>query len=172
MISIRPATEADLPQILEIYNEVIHNTTAVFQYKPHTPEMHKVWFDTKRAQDMPVFVAEEHQAIIGLSTFGPFRAWAAYKYTVENSVYVRPGQQRKGIGRQLMTPLIAAAKQKNMHAVIASIEASNLASLKLHAAFGFEEVAHFKQVGYKFGRWLDLKFLELMLETPQNPVDG
>jgi phosphinothricin acetyltransferase len=91
---------------------------------------------------------------------------------VENSVYVSADQRGKGIARLLMTPLIDAARTQNYHAIIASIDATNEASLRLHRSFGFEEVACFREVGYKFGRWLDLKFLELLLETPANPTDG
>jgi|SRR5579871_119165 len=172
MISIRFAKESDLPAILSIYNDVILNTTAVFEYKPHTLEMRKAWFDTKVKDGIPIFVAEENECILGLSTFGPFRAWAAYKYSVENSVYVAADQRGRGIAKLLMPPMINAAREKQMHVIIASIEATNEASLHLHKSFGFEEVAHFKQVGYKFGRWLDLKFLELILETPREPVES
>ena len=98
MVIIRNATSNDLPQILDIYNEVILNTTAVFEYRPHTIEMRKAWFEAKLAQHFPVFVAEEGGSILGLSTLGPFRAWAAYKYTVENSVYVKAGKRGKGLG--------------------------------------------------------------------------
>ena len=163
MIHIREAVEDDLPPILEIYNEVIKNTTAVYDYEPHTLEMRRQWFATKKEQGFPVFVAEENKKILGLSSIGTFRAWAAYKYSVENSVYVAAEARGKGIGKLLIPPLIEAAKKLNMHTIIASIDTSNEASLRLHKSFGFVEVAHFKEVGWKFGRWLDLKFLQLML---------
>ena len=163
MVTIRQANETDLPQILEIYNEIILNTTAVYDYEPHTLEMRKQWFETKRQQGFPVFVAEEENIIVGFSSFGPFRAWAAYKYSVENSIYVKADKRGKGMGKLLLSPLIDAAKELNMHTIIASIDATNRASLQLHKNFGFIEVAHFKEVGYKFGRWLDLKFLQLIL---------
>ncbi|MBS1934480.1 MAG: N-acetyltransferase [Bacteroidetes bacterium] len=172
MISIRLAKEADLPAILSIYNDVILNTTAVFEYKPHSLEMRKAWFDSKTKDGIPVFIAEENGRILGLSTLGPFRAWAAYKYSVENSVYVAANERGRGVAKLLMPPMINAAKEKQMHVIIASIEATNEASLHLHKSFGFEEVAHFKQVGYKFGKWLDLKFLELILDTPENPIES
>jgi L-amino acid N-acyltransferase len=163
MIHIRHATENDLPQVLAIYNDVIINTTAVYEYEPHTLKMRQQWFYTKKEQGFPVFVAEEDGNILGLSSIGPFRAWAAYKYSVENSVYVAAAARGKGIGKLLMPPVIDAAKELGMHTVIAGIDAGNEASLKLHQYFGFEEVAHFKQVGWKFGRWLDLKFLQLLI---------
>jgi L-amino acid N-acyltransferase YncA len=172
MITIRPARETDLPDILAIYNHVILNTTAVYQYVPQTLEMRKTWYDGKIKDGYPLFVAEETGRVVGLSTYGPFRAWAAYKYTVENSVYVAADQRGKGIARLLMEPLIEEARRQNYHAIIASIDATNEASLTLHRSFGFQEVAHFREVGYKFGRWLDLKFLELLLATPAEPVEG
>lgn len=172
MISIRTAVEADLPQLLVIYNDVIVNTTAVYDYKPHTLEMRKQWYDTKLQQGFPVFVAEEEGKIVGFSSIGPFRAWAAYKYSVENSIYVAASERGRGIAKLLMPPLIEAAQQLNMHTILAGIDASNEASVELHRKFGFEEVAHMKQVGYKFGRWLDLKFLQLVLDTPAQPTES
>ena len=171
MILIREAIENDLPQLLAIYNDIILNTTAVYDYEPHTLEMRQSWFKTKQEQGFPVFVAEDENKIVGFSSIGPFRAWAAYKYSVENSVYVAASERGKGIGKLLISTLIEAAKKLNMHTIIASIDASNEASLRLHRFFGFEEVANFKEVGFKFGRWLDLKFLQLFLETPANPIE-
>jgi L-amino acid N-acyltransferase YncA len=173
MITIRSARETDLPDILEIYNHVILHTTAVYTYEPHTLEMRKAWFASKVSDGYPLFVAEDGSRVVGLSTYGSFRAWPAYKYTVENSVYVAADQRGKGIARLLMPPLIEAARTQGYHAIIASIDATNESSLRLHRSFGFEEVAHFRQVGFKFSRWLDLKFLELLLpESPAQPMDG
>ena len=162
-IRIREAVREDIPQMLEIYNEVILNTTAVYNYDPHTLEMRTEWFETKQQQGFPVFVAEENNTILGFSTIGPFRAWQAYKYTVENSVYVKADCRGKGIGKLLLPPLIDAAKRQGLHAIVAGIDATNDVSIALHKQFGFVEVAHFKEVGYKFDRWLDLKFLELIV---------
>ena len=163
MITIRHATEDDLPAILEIYNDVILHTTAVYDYEPHTLEMRRQWFITKKEQGFPVFVAADDEKIVGLSSIGPFRAWAAYKYSVENSVYVSADSRGRGIGKLLIPPLIVVAKELGLHTIIAGIDAANEASLKLHEHFGFKEVAHFREVGYKFDRWLDLKFLQLVL---------
>jgi len=163
MIKIREAIESDLPQLLNIYNEIILNTTAVYDYEPHSLEMRRQWFDAKKEQGFPIFVAEDSERILGFSSIGPFRAWAAYKYSVENSVYVAAGARGHGVGRLLLAPLIDAARKLNLHTIIAGIDAMNEASLRLHKSFGFEEVADFKQVGWKFGRWLDLKFLQLIV---------
>jgi L-amino acid N-acyltransferase len=163
-ISIRLATENDLPAMLGIYNDIILNTTAVYDYEPHTLEMRKQWFALKEHQGFPVFAAEENGEIAGFSTIGPFRKeWTAYRYSVENSVYIKNGVRGKGIGKLLLAPLIGAARNLKMHTIIAGIEASNEASIKLHEGFGFKEVAHFKEVGWKFERWLDLKFLQLII---------
>ena len=151
MINIREVTEEDLPQLLTIYNEIILNTTAVYDYEPHTLEMRKQWFETK--QDCRVsrcLWQKKSGKIFGFSSIGPFRAWAAYKYSVENSVYVAADARGKGIGKLLMPPLIEAAKKLQLHTIIAGIDATNEASIKLHENFGFKEVAHFKEVGWKF----------------------
>jgi len=163
MIRIRKAIESDLPQLLTIYNEIILNTTAVYDYEPHSMEMRRQWFHAKKEQGFPVFVAEDGERILGFSSIGPFRAWAAYKYSVENSVYVAANYRGQGVGKLLLAPLIDAAGKLKLHTIIAGIDATNETSLRLHKSFGFEEVAYFKQVGWKFERWLDLKFLQLIV---------
>src|SRR6218665_93409 len=162
-IIIRTATEDDLPAMLEIYNDVILHTTAVYDYEPHTMEMRKQWWRAKKDQELPVFVAMEEERLLGFSSIGPFRAWAAYRHTVENSIYVAAAARRKGVGKMLMPPLIDASRTLGMHTIVAGIDASNEASIKLHTHFGFHEVGTFKQIGWKFNQWLDLKFLQLIL---------
>ena len=163
MITVRHATENDLPQILDIYNDIIKNTTAVYYYEPQTLQMRKAWFDERKEQGFPIFVAEEEGVILGMSTIGPFRLPTAYKFSVENTVHVAAHARGKGIGKLLMPPIIDAARELKLHTTIAGIDASNKVSLHLHKGFGFDEVAHFKEVGFKFERWLDLKFLQLIL---------
>ena len=163
MIVIRHAHENDLPQILEIYNEVILNTTAVYAYEPHTLEMRREWFNARQRDGFPIFVAEEDGVVLGMSTIGQFRAFPAYLYSVENTIHVAAAARGKGVGKMLMPPLIEAARQLQLHTIVAGIDASNDISIRLHESFGFTEVAHFKEVGFKFGRWLDLKFLQLIL---------
>jgi L-amino acid N-acyltransferase len=160
---IRNATLEDAPAILEIYNDAIINTTAVYRYEPETLQNRIEWLNQKERDGWPVFVLEEHGQILGFSTYGPFRAWPAYLHTIENSIYVHPNWRGRGIGKTLIPPLLEAARANNMHALVAGIEATNEVSLRLHAHFGFEKVAHFKQVGFKFDRWLDLVFMELLL---------
>lgn len=161
---VRSAREEDLLQLLDIYNDIILHTTAVYEYEPQTLEMRMQWWETKKQLGFPVFVAEEHGRIAGFSTIGSFRAWAAYKYSVENSIYVAAELRGKGIGKLLLPPLIDSARELGMHTIVAGIDAQNEGSLRLHRSFGFEETAHFREVGWKFGRWLDLKFLQLMLK--------
>ncbi len=160
---VRPATDDDLPAMLEIYNDIILNTTAVWHSEPHTLEMRKEWFRQRKEQGFPVFVAEDNGNINGFSSIGPFRPWSGYRFTVENSVYVAADSRGKGISKLLMQPLIDAARELKLHAIVAGIEAENEISIRLHKEFGFVEVAHFKEVGWKFDRWLDLKFMELVL---------
>ncbi|MEO6549115.1 MAG: N-acetyltransferase family protein [Ferruginibacter sp.] len=163
MITTRHATENDLPAMLEIYNEIILNTTAVWHNDPHSLAMRQQWFAQKNEQGFPVFVAEEEGVVVGFSTIGPFRPWTGYRFTVENSIYVAADKRGMGIAKLLMPPLIESAKESGIHAIVAGIEATNEASISLHEKFGFIEVAHFKEVGFKFNRWMDLKFLELIV---------
>lgn len=170
MISIRPAEEKDIPEILEIYNYAILHTTSVYSYKPHTMEMREKWFAEKKAANHPVFVAMSNEKVAGFVAYGPFRAWPAYKYTVEQSLHVQKDYWRQGIAKMLTTKIIEAARQNGVHSIVGGIDASNIASIKLVEQFNFKEVGHFKEVGYKFNKWLDLKFYQLVLETPENPV--
>lgn len=164
MIEIRNATEADLPQLLDIYNDIIINTTAVYDYEPHTLAMRKQWFDIKQQQGFPIFVAIDNGEITGFSSFGTFRPWAGFRFSVENSIYVSKNHRGKGVAKLLLPPLIEAAKALGLHTIIAGIDATNEASIKLHEHFGFVETAHMKEVGFKFDKWLDLKFLQLIIK--------
>ncbi|WP_214073277.1 GNAT family N-acetyltransferase [Mucilaginibacter sp. dw_454] len=162
-IIIRNATTADIPAILEIYNEVILNTTAVYSEKPHTLEMRLNWFNERIAANFPVIVAIQQDTIVGFGSYGHFRIWPCYRFTAEHSVYVHQDHRGKGISKILLTQLIALAKTAGLHALIAGVDSNNEVSVKLHLKFGFTQVAHFKEVGFKFGNWLDLLFFELLL---------
>jgi L-amino acid N-acyltransferase YncA len=169
-VTLRDARESDLEAILAIYNDVIINTTAVYSEQPHTLQMRKDWYQDRIKNNFPVFVAEIDGEIAGFSSFGHFRVWPCYRYTVEISVYVDVNYRGNGISKRLLQALINRAKEMNMHAIIAGISADNEVSINLHISFGFVEVANFKEVGYKFGRWLDLKFLELLLNNDPNTI--
>jgi L-amino acid N-acyltransferase YncA len=168
---IRQATDADLPAILAIYNHAVEQTTAVFEYRAHTLDMRREWFRAKQAASLPVFVASEGDRVLGFATYGPFRAWPAYKYSVELSVYVDVGARRRGIGTELVRAVIDDTRARELRVVMAGITADNDVSLRLHERLGFREVAHIPQVGYKFGTWLDLKFLQLVLDGPSHPTE-
>ena len=133
--------------------------------------MRKKWFADKQFAKHPVFVATINEKVSGFSSYGSFRAWAAYKYTMEHSVYVHPDFRQRGIASKLLATIIDSAKQNDVHALIAGIDVDNAISIKLHEQYNFIEVGRFKQVGYKFGKWLDLTFMQLLLETPKNPVE-
>jgi phosphinothricin acetyltransferase len=163
-MNVRPATHDDLPGILAIYNEAVLNTTATYDYEPRTLEHRTAWFDDHVKHNYPVFVAVDQEGrVAGWSALNRYHDRKGYQFTSENSVYVAADQRGRGIGRLLMNPLIEAARQQGLHAILAGIDADNQASLRLHASFGFVKVAHLKQVGFKFGRWLDVVYMELML---------
>lgn len=162
-IAIRDARAADLAALLAIYNDAVLTTTAVYDYKPRSTEQQAAWFAAKREQNLPILVAEEANTVVGFASYGPFRPWPAYLHSVENSLYVAPDRRGGGIGSLLLPALIQRAADRGLHTMIAGIDATNEASLRLHAKFGFERVAQFREVGWKFERWLDLAFLQLML---------
>ncbi|PTA69754.1 GNAT family N-acetyltransferase [Deinococcus arcticus] len=162
---IRPATHGDVPAITEIYNHAVLHTTASYDLEPVTLAARRAWFDEKATGRWPVWVAQHGAgAVIAWATFGPFRAKPGYRFTAEHSVYVAPRAQGAGVGHALMTMLIASARQRGLHSLVGAVDADNAGSLAFHARLGFVPVAHFQQVGHKFGRWLDLVFVQLLLE--------
>lgn len=167
---IRLAEEKDLEGILEIYNDAILNTTAIYNYKPYTIKDIQQWFADKKNNNFPVFVSITDNRVSGFVTYGPFRVRPAYKYSIEHSVYVHPEFRKRGLAKTLLTKIIAVARENNYHAIVAGIDADNKISVDLHKQFGFVEVGHIKEVGFKFNRWLDLTFMELVLETPKKPT--
>jgi len=159
--------------ILEILNQAIVSSTALFDYKPRAPETMVEWFRAKTARQFPVLGAVAGDGTLaGFATYGTFRSWPAYKYTVEHSVYVQEKHRRQGVARALMTRLIAAAEEQSYHVMVGGIDATNAASIALHVELGFVQCGVIHQAGFKFGRWLDLAFYELRLRTPTAPVDG
>lgn len=163
-IHIRPAEAADLPAILAIYNDAVLHTTASWDYEPSTLDQRTRWFEQHRQQGLSVLVAVDREgSVVGWGSLSKFREKIGYQYTVEHSVYVAAGHRRQGIGRLIVLALIEAARQLGKRSLIGGVDASNEASLRLHESLGFEQVAHFKQVGYKFDRWLDLIFVQRIL---------
>ncbi|WCM92320.1 N-acetyltransferase family protein [Acidovorax sp. NCPPB 2350] len=174
-IRLIDCNEADHAQaILDILNEAIAHSTALYDYAPRPPEAMAAWFATKRANGFPVVGAidEASGALLGFASWGTFRAFPAYKYTVEHSVYVHHGYRGRGLGRLLLSEMVRRAREAQLHVLVGCIDASNSASIGLHARLGFSHAGTFMQVGFKFGRWLDAAFYQLNLETPLQPQDG
>lgn len=159
--------------ILDIFNEAIVNSTALYDYQPRPLASMETWFAAKAQGGFPVVgIEDEAGTLLAFGSFGTFRAWPAYKYSVEHSVYVHKDHRGRNLGRQVMQALIEAARQRGVHAMLGGIDASNAGSIALHERLGFRHVGTLPQVGFKFGRWLDLAFYQLLLDTPLNPVDG
>jgi L-amino acid N-acyltransferase YncA len=162
---IRPAIEDDLPGILAIYNDVIATSTAVYADDPVPLDERRSWFAGRCAQGYPILVAIEDDAIVGFASFGDFRAWPGYRFTVEHSVHVRRDRRGLGVGHSLVASLIPIATALGKHVMIAGVDAANVGSIRFHARLGFVQVAHFREVGRKFDRWLDLVFLQRILDA-------
>jgi phosphinothricin acetyltransferase len=135
----------------------------VFTDVEMTEERGKAWFDAKIGSGFPFIVARDASGIAGFGSFGEFRAWPCYRHSVEHSVHVRSDRRGQGVGRALVTELLARAAASSKHVMIAGIDADNAASIALHHSLGFRNVGNFQEVGFKFGRWLDLKFLQCII---------
>ena len=160
-------------QILAIFNDAILHSTALYDYKPRTLESMELWFENKRKGNFPVIgIVSESGELQGFASYGTFRAWPAYKYSVEHSIYVASGHRGRGLGKQLLQQVIHEAEAQDYHALIGGIDSQNAASIQLHRQFGFQHAGTLRQVGFKFGRWLDLDFYQLILATPKHPADG
>jgi len=164
MISIRSANQDDIPGILAIVNYNILHSTAVYDYDPKELQEMQNWFEEKQQAGWPVIVATESGNVVGYGTYGTFRYKQGYRFTVEHSVYVADRHAGKGIGKQLLSELIATAKAAGYHTMIGGIDAENTGSIAFHKKFGFKEAGTIKEAGFKFGRWLDVTFMQLMLD--------
>jgi phosphinothricin acetyltransferase len=164
---------AHAPAILGILNDAIATSTALYDYRPRPPESMGPWFQAKEAGGFPVIGAEDDGGrLLGFATYGAFRAWPAYKYSVEHSVYVHREHRGQGVGRALLERLIAAARAQDLHVMVGGIDVENRASIALHESLGFVHAGTVRHAGFKFGRWLDLAFYQLILDTPARPLDG
>lgn len=163
-ITLRDATMADAEAIRAIYNDAVINTTAVFDYTPRDAAAQVAWLQAKAGQELPVLVAESAGTVVGYASYGPFRPWPAYLYTVENAIYIAPDRRGQGIGKLLLARLTGLARARGLHTMIAGITAENAASLRLHEAQGFTQAGLIRAAGWKFERWLDLVFLQKMLQ--------
>jgi L-amino acid N-acyltransferase len=164
-MTIRDAVENDFAQITAIYNDVLLTSTAIYSDQPATvAERIAVW-RARLAQDYPTLVACHDEAVIGFASFGDFRSWPGYRFTVEHSVHVHASSRGQGAGSALLQALISRAAALGKHVMIGGIDADNTASLRFHERLGFQRVAHFKEVGFKFGRFLDLVFVQRSVES-------
>ena len=168
-IEIGEATEADLPAMLAINNQAVAETTASWNHAPGDLDSRRTWFAGMVAKGDPVLAARRGGELVGYAYWGPFRPADGYLYTVENSVYVRKDLHGQGIGRLLMIELIARARAKGLHAIVAGIGADNTGSIALHEKLGFIEYGRMPQVGAKFGAWMDLVLMQLMLDDEPAP---
>ena len=159
--------------ILNIFNDAIANSTALYDYKPRAIESMVAWFATKRQNNFPVIGLEADSGeLLGFASYGTFRAFPAYKYTVEHSIYIQKDHRGKGLGAVLLEAIIREAEARDVHVMVGGIDASNQASIALHEKFGFEHSGTVREAGFKFGRWLNLAFYQKILKTPARPVDG
>lgn len=166
-------TAEHLPAIRAIYNDAILHSTALYEYVPRSEETMREWFTTRQRDNVPVLGIEwEPGVLAGFVTWGPFRPRPAYKYSAEHSVYVDERFRGQGVGRQLLEAIVAEARRRELHMLIAGIDATNVASIALHSSLGFRCCGTVREAGFKFGRWLDLEFWQLILPTPTAPVDG
>jgi phosphinothricin acetyltransferase len=172
-MTIADCDRSRAPEILAILNDAIEHSTALYDYQPRPLSAMAGWFDVKERGAYPVIGAiDDSGRLLGFASYGQFRAWPAYKYSVEHSLYVAAGHRGQGIGTALLTAILERARTQQYHNVIGGIDADNAASIALHERFGFERCGLIRHAGYKFGRWLDLAFYQKLLETPTEPRDG
>lgn len=163
---IRSATESDLSAIVAIYNEVIATTTAIYSDMPVDIANRRAWMDDRTRQNYPLLVSEDESGVTGLATFGDFRSFPGYRFTVEHSVHVRMDQRGKGLGSALVSALFAPAIALGKHVMIGAIDAENPGSLRFHERLGFFESGRLPEVGYKFGHFRTLVFMQKILAGP------
>jgi L-amino acid N-acyltransferase YncA len=161
-ISIRLAAPADLQRINDIYNHYVLDSECTYQEEPASYQERSTWF-AAHGSAYPVTVAERDGAIVAWASLSRFHPRSAYSKTVENSIYVQPDMHRQGIGSAMLMDLLVRAKALGHHTVLALIDSKQTGSIALHKRYGFEQSGHLKEVGYKFGRWLDVVYLQKML---------
>lgn len=162
--------EAHAAPILAIFNEAIQNSTALYDHAPRTMDSMRTWFATKSAGNFPIIgVATDDGELMGFASYGTFRAWDGYLRTVEHSVYVQRDHRQRGLGEQLMRELIERARSQHHHVMVGVIDADNHASVDLHLRLGFTHAGTLRQTGFKFGRWLDVAFYQLILNDDAAP---
>lgn len=167
---IRAAVESDAEIIAEIYNDAVLNTTAIWNENRIDVANRITWINSRQQSGFPVIVAtDKDDTVLGYASYGDWRPWDGYRHTVEHSVYVHKDVRGKGAGAALMQGLIQLAREAGKHVMVAAIESENAASIALHKKLGFIESGRMTEVGTKFGRWLDLTFLQLRLDERKRP---
>jgi len=166
-MQIRNAVPDDIPAILAIYNEVIENSTAVYCDDPVSLAERQAWYSGRMAHGYPVLVAEQQGKVVGYASFGDFRSYPGYRFTVEHSVHLAENCRGQGIGTALVAALLPLASALGKHVMVAAVDAANLGSIRFHQRLGFKEVGRLPGVGYKFGRWLDLVFMQCTLANTE-----
>ena len=169
MLLIRDAMPADAGAIAAIYNDAVRHTTAILMEGEVDAANRAQWMEARQGIGYPVLVAEAGGRVLGYAAFGDWRPFDGFRGTVENSVYVAPEARGQGVAQALLAALIPRARACGKHVIVAAITAENTASLRLHEKLGFVETARMPQVGQKFGRWLDLVFLQLQLDPAPTP---
>jgi L-amino acid N-acyltransferase YncA len=164
---IRNASPADVPAILDIYNESVLHSTATFDITPQTLEERQQWLAEHTPEQYPAICLVIDDVIVGWGSLSPYRTRPAYRFSVEYSVYIHKDHQGRGYGRILLEELLARAQQLGYRTVIGCMESSNTASLDLSYKLGFVKTGELHQVGYKFDRWLDVTFVEKILDSAQ-----
>jgi len=169
-LTVRAAHADDVAAMAAIYNDVVATSTAIYTAQPSTLAERSDWFDNRVAGGFPVLAAVQGGELVGYASFAEFRgAWPGYLHSVEHSVYVRADSWRRGVGSMLVRALFPLAAAMDKHVMIGGIDAANDGSLRLHERLGFQRVAHFREVGRKFGRWLDLVFVQRFVDAPGAP---
>lgn len=180
---IRDAVPGDAEAITAIYNHAVEHTTAIWNDTLVDAENRRAWMVQRYAAGFPVLVAVEprtgagadatgntkttgEQQVLGYATYGSYRPHDGYRHTVEHSVYIRHDQRGRGLGTDLMIALIDRARRSDIHVIVAGIDAANTGSIRLHERLGFRRAGVLTEVGTKFGAWLDLAFLQLVLDPP------
>lgn len=168
------ASEHHIEGITAIYNDAVEHSTAIWNETTVDTANRSAWLADRQRLGYPVLVAvDADDSVLGYASFGDWRAWDGYRHTVEHSIYVRGDQRGNGLGKHLLQALIERARDIGKHVMVAGIEAGNLASIRLHEKLGFEHAGTLREVGVKFGTWLDLTFLQLKLDArsadPQRP---
>ncbi len=157
------AEDRDIPEVTEIYNEVLRTSTAIYRDVEVPLDERVLWWQSQQQKNYPLFIAEEDDEVLGFASYGDFRPSPGYRFTVEGSIHLRPDARRSGTGTKLFEELIAHGRAAGKHVLIAGVDAENLPSRRFLEKMGAEQCAHLKEVGYKFGRYLDLLLYQFKL---------